>query len=48
MCHKRSMGVAIERVAFVCHPDVGADFSMDIEIGEDTFTKQPNVLEELA
>lgn len=28
--------------------DVGADFSMDIEIGEDTFTKQPNVLEELA
>lgn len=28
--------------------DVGADFSMDIEIGEDTFTKQPNVLEEIA
>ena len=28
--------------------DVGADFSMDIEIGEDTFTKRPNVLEELA
>jgi hypothetical protein len=28
--------------------DVGADFSMDIEIGGDTFTKQPNVLEELA
>ena len=28
--------------------DVGADFSMDIEIGEDTFTKQPSVLEELA
>lgn len=28
--------------------DVGADFSMDIEIGEDTFTKKPNVLEELA
>jgi adenine-specific DNA-methyltransferase len=28
--------------------DVGADFSMDIEIGEETFTKQPNVLEELA
>ena len=27
--------------------DVGADFSMDIEIGEDTFTKKPNVLEEL-
>ena len=28
--------------------DVGADFSMDIEIGDDTFTKQPNVLEEIA
>jgi len=28
--------------------DVGADFSMDIKIGEDTFTKQPSVLEELA
>src|SRR5208283_3626264 len=28
--------------------DVGADFSMDIEIGEDTFTKKANVLEELA
>ena len=28
--------------------DVGADFSMDIAIGDDTFTKKPNVLEELA
>lgn len=28
--------------------DVGADFSMDIALGEDTFTKRPNVLEELA
>lgn len=28
--------------------DVGADFSMDIEIGDNTFTKRPNVLEELA
>ena len=30
--------------------DVGADFSMDIEVGEeaDTFTKKPNILEELA
>ncbi len=28
--------------------DVGADFSMNIEVGEDTFTKEPNVLEELA
>ncbi|NCD26573.1 MAG: site-specific DNA-methyltransferase, partial [Deltaproteobacteria bacterium] len=26
--------------------DVGADFSMDIEIGGDTFTKKPNILEE--
>jgi adenine-specific DNA-methyltransferase len=28
--------------------DIGADFSMDIEIGEDTFTKKPNILEEIA
>ena len=28
--------------------DVGADFSMDIEIGGDIFTKKPSVLEELA
>ena len=28
--------------------DVGADFSMNIEIGEDNFTKEPSVLEELA
>ncbi|MBI3795315.1 MAG: site-specific DNA-methyltransferase [Nitrospinae bacterium] len=28
--------------------DVGADFSMDIEIGGDTFTKKPNIMEELA
>jgi len=28
--------------------DVGANFSMDIEIGEDTFTKRPNILEEIA
>lgn len=28
--------------------DVGADFSMDIEIGNDKLTKQPSVLEELA
>ena len=28
--------------------DVGADFSMDIEIGNDTFTKKPNILEEIA
>jgi adenine-specific DNA-methyltransferase len=28
--------------------DVGADFSMDIEIGENTFTKRPNILEEIA
>ena len=28
--------------------DVGADFSMDIEIGDETFTKQPSVIEEIA
>ncbi len=28
--------------------DMGADFSMDIEIGGDTFTKKPNILEEIA
>lgn len=28
--------------------DVGADFSMDIEIGDDTFTKKPSILEEIA
>src|SRR3989344_1191086 len=28
--------------------DVGADFSMNIEIGDEQFTKKPNVLEELA
>jgi DNA modification methylase len=28
--------------------DVGADFSMDIEIGDDTFTKEANILEEIA
>ncbi len=28
--------------------DVGADFSMDIEIGDEQFTKEPSVLEELA
>ncbi len=28
--------------------DVGADFSMDVEIGEDTLTKKANILEEIA
>ena len=28
--------------------DVGADFSMSIEIGDETFTKQPSVIEEVA
>jgi len=28
--------------------DVGADFSMEIEIGGDSFTKRPNILEEIA
>ena len=28
--------------------DVGADFSMDIEVGDETFTKTPSILEEIA
>jgi hypothetical protein len=28
--------------------DVGADFSIDVEIGEETFSKEPNILEEIA
>lgn len=28
--------------------DVGADFSMDVEIGDNSFTKRPNILEEIA
>ena len=28
--------------------DVGANFSMDIEVGKDSFTKKPNILEEIA
>ena len=28
--------------------DVGADFSMDIEVGNETFTKKPGILEEIA
>ncbi|MCB9059877.1 MAG: site-specific DNA-methyltransferase [Calditrichae bacterium] len=28
--------------------DVGADFSMDVEVGNETLTKKPNVLEEIA
>lgn len=28
--------------------DVGADFSMDIEIGDETFHKEPNLLEQIA
>jgi len=28
--------------------DVGADFSIDIEVGEERFTKKPNILEEIA
>ena len=28
--------------------DVGADFSMNIEIGNEAFTKEPNILEEIA
>ena len=28
--------------------DVGADFSMNIDVGEETYTKNPNILEEMA
>lgn len=28
--------------------DVGADFSMDIEVGGETFHKEPNLLEQIA
>ena len=28
--------------------DVGADFTMDVDVGEETFEKEPNVLEEIA
>jgi DNA modification methylase len=28
--------------------DVGADFSMDVEIGDETFTKKPSIIEEIA
>ena len=28
--------------------DVGADFSMDVEIGEESFTKKPSIIEEVA
>lgn len=39
------------RLIYIDPPfDVGADFSMDIEVGDggDTFTKRPNILEEIA
>ncbi|MGI3212564.1 DNA methyltransferase [Roseovarius tibetensis] len=37
------------KVIYIDPPfDVGADFSMDIEVGGDTFTKKPNILEEIA
>jgi len=37
------------RLIYIDPPfDVGADFSMNIEIGGDTFTKKPNILEEIA
>ncbi|MFO0753319.1 MAG: site-specific DNA-methyltransferase [Thermodesulfovibrionales bacterium] len=37
------------RLIYIDPPfDVGADFSMDIEIGDETFTKKPNILEEVA
>ena len=37
------------RLIYIDPPfDVGADFSMKIEVGDDSFTKRPNMLEELA
>lgn len=37
------------KLIYIAPPfDVGADFSMDIEIGGETLTKKPNILEELA
>lgn len=37
------------RLVYIDPPfDVGADFSMKVEIGDEAFTKKPNVLEELA
>ncbi len=37
------------RLIYIDPPfDVGADFSMNIEIGDEEFTKEPSVLEELA
>ena len=37
------------RLVYIDPPfDVGANFSMGIEIGDDTFTKNPNILEEIA
>ncbi|AJC80951.1 DNA methylase N4/N6 domain-containing protein [Rhizobium etli bv. phaseoli str. IE4803] len=37
------------RLVYIDPPfDVGADFSFDIEIGEENFTKQPSVIEEVA
>jgi DNA modification methylase len=37
------------RLIYIDPPfDVGADFSMDIEIGDETFVKRPNILEEIA
>ena len=37
------------RLIYIDPPfDVGADFSMDIEIGDETFIKKPNILEEIA
>lgn len=37
------------KLIYIAPPfDVGADFSMDIEIGGETLTKKPNILEEIA
>ncbi|PIZ44191.1 hypothetical protein CO180_03615 [candidate division WWE3 bacterium CG_4_9_14_3_um_filter_41_6] len=37
------------RLVYIDPPfDVGADFSMNVEIGEESFTKRPSVIEEIA
>ena len=48
-CVRRSRTQGGIKLIYIDPPfDVGADFSMDIEIGDDTFTKKPNILEEIA
>lgn len=42
------MGGGVKLICIDPPFDVGADFSMDVEIGDYTFTKKPNILEEIA